>query len=586
MSDADVQTMSDADVQNTFRERVLAHPEPAMLWFVGAFVLFLPQASSFFETLVLWGDMVNPFTAGSLEIMSWYVDTMIDTLGVAGGYLMVAFGGFVLVAIVAVFVKAFFIPFTFVEVLGLEDLPISVDLLERLIVGALVAVAGLLLVFSPAGSWLSAFFGVLQDIASVFTGRWTLLSRDFMPNAGFIPPEGTDYSTGPLGPYHGTFLGLEPAIVWGIRMVLVYLYAFAWIMWLWFGYKTFRRHYRYADWTPRDDMIDRFSTHRWGQFGFVIVAMFLTMAIFGPPMGPVEQEANINDPYSHYVEYNDNGTLANVSHGVANAGSLSQGGDRNVGIMQYDDYGRFHPIGTTTNGKDLWTFMALGARVSLFIGLLAVAGSGFIATALALVTSYYKGLTDLIVVVTSDGVQSMPGLLVLILLSVLLADHPISTVYNGGLVLVLIFIFTGWAGFWRALRPPSLQVAEEDWIDAAKSYGQRPSATMKKHMAPYIIGYLLVYGSLRLGGIIISVAALSFLGLGINPPTPEWGRMVNSGEPYVASASWHIATIPGLMIVFVVVGFNALGDGIRDAVDPQSEGATGGNEAAAAGGGG
>ncbi|WP_368408389.1 ABC transporter permease [Halorubellus salinus] len=579
--------MSEKSETSTLRERILAHPEPAMIWLAGATLLFLPQASAFFETLMLWGDMVNPFTTGSLEIMSWYVDTMVGTLGPVGGYFMVAVGGLVLVSIVTVLVKAFFIPFSIVESLGLEDLPISADLLERTIVGSVITVIGVLLVFSPLGAALEGLFAVLADIATVFTDRWTLLSRDVMPNQGFQPPaSATDqYPTGALGPYHGTFLGLEPAVVWAVRVLLVYLYAFLWIGWAWFGYKTFRRHYRYADWTPRDDMIDRFSTHRWGQFGFVVVAMFLTMAIFAPPLGPVTAQENIQEPYSYQVNYTENGTVKNITHGGANSGSLSQGGDRNVGVLQYDDFGRFHPIGTTTNGKDLWTFMTMGSRVSLFIGLLAIVGSGFIAASLALVTAYYKGLTDLAVVVLSDGIQAMPALLVLILLSTVLAGHPISKVYNGALVLVLIFIAIQWAGLWRALRGPALQVSEQEWIDAAKSYGQRPTTTMKKHMAPYILGYLLVYGSLNLGGIIISVAALSFLGLGIEPPVPEWGRMVNSGQPYVASFSWHIATIPGIMVVLVVTGFNAFGDGIRDAIDPQSDGASS-DEAAAAGGGG
>jgi peptide/nickel transport system permease protein len=105
-------------------------------------------------------------------------------------------------------------------------------------------------------------------------------------------------------------------------------------------------------------------------------------------------------------------------------------------------------------------------------------------------------------------------------------------------------------------------------------------------MAPYILGYLLVYASMTLGGIIVAVAGLSFLGLGINPPTPEWGRAVNIGQSYVTTASWHISFIPGVMIVLVVTAFNALGDGIRDAIDPQSEGGeSDGAEVAASGGG-
>jgi peptide/nickel transport system permease protein len=100
-------------------------------------------------------------------------------------------------------------------------------------------------------------------------------------------------------------------------------------------------------------------------------------------------------------------------------------------------------------------------------------------------------------------------------------------------------------------------------------------------MLPYIIGYVLVYGSMTLGGAIIAISGLSFLGLGIAPPTPEWGRAINLGQDYVDTGSWHISLIPGALITLVVTGFNALGDGIRDAVDPQSD-----SESAAAGRGG
>lgn len=95
---------------------------------------------------------------------------------------------------------------------------------------------------------------------------------------------------------------------------------------------------------------------------------------------------------------------------------------------------------------------------------------------------------------------------------------------------------------------------------------------MQKHILPYIVGYLLIYASLSLGGIIIGVAGLSFLGLGITAPTPEWGRAINMGQDYVTSVSWHISLMPGVMIVLLVTAFNALGDGIRDALDPQTEG--------------
>ncbi|WP_439027922.1 ABC transporter permease [Haloarchaeobius sp. DT45] len=596
--------MSQTQENATIRERIVAHPEPALIWLGGALLLLAVEFGAFAKTMVLFGDQINPLINGSTEIGGWFVDQMFKTFGTAGGAVVSALGAVLILAVLGVFVKAIFIPFNLVERLGLEDVPMSVDLLERLIIMFGLAILWAILIYEPLGMLLPALpvigepsiaqliHGFAQTAAGV--GTWlgdtfpTLLSRDLIPNDGFKPPADMtgEYPTGPLGPYHGTFLGLAPAYAWAIRVTLVYAYAFVWLAWCWFGYKTFRKHYRYADWTPRDDMIDRLSTHRWGQFGFLMVAMFIVMALFAPTLGPVTTQENIYDPYSYTFKYTEDGQVKEVSHGTANLDSVSQGDpNRNVGPMSYDEHGRFHPLGTLTTGKDLFTFMADGARVSLFIGLLSILLGGFIATALAMVTAYYKGLADLLVVITSDSIQAMPGLLIYIMLSVVFGSHPISNVYNGGLLLALIFAATGWPGLWRAIRGPAFQVSEQEWIDAARSYGQRPTATMKKHMLPYVAGYLLVYGSLTLGGIIIGVAALSFLGLGVSPPTPEWGRAVNAGRSYVTTVSWHISTIPGLMVVFVVTGFNAFGDGIRDAIDPQSGGASA-DEAAAAGGGG
>lgn len=405
----------------------------------------------------------------------------------------------------------------------------------------------------------------------------TLLSRDVIPNAGYWNGQA----------WAETFLGLPPAYAWFVRFALVYVYAFVWIAWLWVGYNWFRRHYRQADWTPRDDVVDRLRSHRWGQFGFVIVVIFFVMALFAPALGPTTLQGNVINPYSNEIQYFEDGSVQTTTAGSANLGSTSQGaGGENVGPLSYDEYGRFHPFGTLTTGKDLFTFMMYGSRISLMIGLVSIVGSTLIATVLSMLTAYYKGLADLAVVLVSDSVQALPVLLLLILASAAFANTWIASLYSGAVLLIVIFVLSYWPFFWRAIRGPAFQISEEEWIDAAKSFGQKPRIIMRKHMLPYVVSYLLIYGSLSLGGIIISVAALSYLGLGIQPPTPEWGLAVAAGQPYVATTSWHISLIPGLMITFVVVGFNAFGDGIRDAIDPQSQGAEGGSEAAVAGGGG
>jgi peptide/nickel transport system permease protein len=420
-----------------------------------------------------------------------------------------------------------------------------------------------------------------------------LLSRETIPNQG--------WQTGPSAdaPWDGTFPtnfgfeeGLSPAAAWALRASLIVAYVLVFLYWCWYGYRTFVEHYRYADWTPRDDVVRRLRTHRWGQFGMIIVILFVTFAVFAPAISPTTFEQNVENAYSpdNAIKYfnEESGQVEETLPANANLAAASTGPDQYTLPMTYDGFGRFHPFGTMqTPGQDLFTFMAYGARISLFIGLIAIGISSFLAAAFGLLTAYYKGLVDLSVVVVSDTIQSIPAILLLILLSVVFADHWLTTIYDGGFLIAVILGFVYFPGLWRAVRGPAFQVSEQEWVDAARSYGQRSTQTMRKHMLPYILGYLLIYGSLTIGGVIITTAALSFLGIGIQPPTPEWGRAVSGGRSYVTTNSGHIAVIPGLLIVFVVTAFNAMGDGIRDAIDPQSETGEGGAaEAAAAGGGG
>ncbi|MFC5971379.1 ABC transporter permease [Halomarina salina] len=458
-------------------------------------------------------------------------------------------------------------------------------LLDALVMGITAFFDVLIGLVSPGAS--QAIVGVQQGLSNAISGFRevaeslpTLLSRQLIPNQGHL--------AGADGPWVGTFLGLEPAFAWALRVLLVLVYALFAFYWIFQGWLIYRNNYRRANWAPSDDIVNKLRNHRWGQFGILIVLLFLTMALFGSTLSPTTVSQNIQSPYGSEIQFysEESGQVESITPGDANFNSKSKGaGDQNVAPFSYDQYNRYHPFGTLPNGRDLFTFMMGGARITLIVAGLSIGLSALLAMVFSMLSAYYSGSVDLGILTTADGIVSVPQLLLLIMVSAVFANHWLAGVLDGGFLLALIFAFTGWPGLWRAVRGPALQVAQEEWVDAAKSFGQRPRVIMRKHMFPYVMGYLLVYASMSVGGIIIGLAALSFLGngLGISPPTPAWGRAISQGQSYVAGPSWHISLIPGLMIVILVTGLNALGDGLRDAIDPETESSTG--EQAAAGGG-
>jgi peptide/nickel transport system permease protein len=439
-----------------------------------------------------------------------------------------------------------------------------------------LATAAIAIIETAPVETVPSFLVSVQETAAEIP---TLLSRETIPNQGHY--DGSKWV--------GTFMGMSPDLAWMLRVALIYGYSVVVTAWLWVGYDRYRTYYRTADWTPRDDVVDRLRNHYWGLFGLFVVFVFLVMAVFAPALGTTTVDQNIKNPYSNTIEYYDTetDTVEEVTVGEANDNSESTGAASNVGVNQFDDFGRYHPFGTLPSGKDLFTFIVAGSRVSLMIGLLSVLMSATIATVFALSSAYYKGRTDDSLVLLSDAIMAMPQLLLLIFLAKMFAQTWFGEVYNGGMALAVIFAITGWPYLWRSIRGPALQVSESMWVDAARSFGQSPWTIMRKHIYPYILGYLLIYGSMTLGGAIVAVAGLTFITpeIGVQRPTPEWGRAINLGQNLVQTQSWHISLIPGVLITIIVTGFNALGDGIRDAIDPQSEAASAEGEAGGRGGG-
>ena len=556
-----------------FRERVRDDPRPAAVWLLGAAALLAVELGRVAAGLVRVGDGV----VGAAGTAAGTIGDALAAGGATSIAVWVALG--VALALLGLAVATWTRATVVLQVT--DRVPWRPQrLLDGLAVGLGIGALGWLALRVGAVDLLGRPGGVVRSLLVSLGDLPTLTARETIPNQGYRTPDGT---------WHGTFLGLSPALSWGLRVLLVHLYVAAWLGWLWAGYRWYRRHYRQADWTPRDDVVRRLRHHRWGQFGLVVVVLFLTMAAFAPTLGTTTAEQNLYAPFSNSIEYYDAdlGQVTETLVGNANLQTRSQGySAENVGPLTYDQFDRFHPFGTLTDGKDLFTFLVHGARVSLLIGLLSVGTSALLATVFALISAYYRGVADLVLVITGDTIMGVPRLLLLILLTVLLTDTWLGGLYDGGVLLGLILAGTGWPFLWRAFRGPTLQIAEEDWVDAARSYGQTPTGIMRLHMLPYLLGYLLIYSSLVLGGVILAVAGLSFLGLGITAPTPEWGRAVDLGREYVATESWHISLIPGIMVTLVVIAFNAVGDALRDAVDPRSDaGATDASETESRGGG-
>lgn len=566
----------EADAETTLRERLLRNPRPAMIWLAGAVILALLEIGRIFHGVDTLIGIVSYLATGIAGGPGFVGDNFADAIApVVGAVITAGVTAVILLAVTTPF--AAWVPDSVIDATGWSLSRAQRRWAKRLgLTGALLVFLGAWLL-TPVGAVMSglinAVTGAVDGLAETLP---SVTSRETIPNQGYERPDGSGWE--------GTFLGLEPAWAWLIRVTVVLAYATAALGWIIKGLRTYREHYRQADWTPRDDTLRRFRQNKWGLFGFAVVVMLAITALWAPAVSPVPAEDNIYTPATEFQYLNEDGEVETDLHVFANGDSRSNG-QNTVGPLSYDDYGRWAPLGTTARGQDMLTHVAYGARTSMVIALTAIGGGALIAVFLSLMSAYYKGVLDVATILASDTIQAVPAILLVMLLSVLFRDaqHPIAQPLDGGFLLALIFAFAYWPTMWRSIRGPSLQVAEREWIDAAKSYGQTPLQTMRKHMAPYIAGYIMIYSSLLMGGIIITTAALTFLGLGIQSPTPEWGRLISEGQSYISTSSFHVATIPGVLIVLVVVAFNALGDALRDAIDPEAD--VDDSEAASVGGG-
>jgi peptide/nickel transport system permease protein/oligopeptide transport system permease protein len=280
--------------------------------------------------------------------------------------------------------------------------------------------------------------------------------------------------------------------------------------------------------------------------GAVVVILLILIAIFGPffVQDPLAYHQNLIDP-----------TYNRPKTGLWHSGIS---GDHLLGVEP----------GT---GRDMLARIVHGARISLLVSFLATLMSVVIGTILGITAGFFGGWVDYVISRAMDAFLAFPLLLFAIALVGVVADDAFGLSGNGLRVTVLVIVigFFNWPYIGRIIRGQTLSLREREFVDAARSMGARNSYVLFKEILPNLVAPILVYSTLLIPTNILFEAALSFLGVGVNPPTPSWGGMLTLAVPIYSSDPMYMI-IPGMAIFITVLAFNLFGDGLRDALDPRS----------------
>ncbi|MFD1416076.1 ABC transporter permease [Oceanobacillus jeddahense] len=284
------------------------------------------------------------------------------------------------------------------------------------------------------------------------------------------------------------------------------------------------RDLQYQKSKKEQSFVRKLFRNRFAALGFLVILLLIVTAILAPVFAT-------HDPYQMDV------TKSLIGPGEAG-----------------------HILGTDSYGRDIYSRIIYGSRISLVVGISAVLFGAVFGSSLGLISGYFGGRTDTIIMRIMDGMMAFPFILLAIVL---------MTVLGQGLFNVIIAIgVSNIPGFARVVRGQVLNVKEAEYIEVTRSLGARHGRILFRHIVPNSVAPLIVYATMGVAGAIISEASLSFLGLGVQPPTASWGSMLQEGKDFLV-LSPELATFSGLAILITVLGINLFGDGLRDALDPK-----------------
>lgn len=230
-----------------------------------------------------------------------------------------------------------------------------------------------------------------------------------------------------------------------------------------------------------------------------------------------------------------------------------------VGGMEAEGSWKY-PLGTDNLGRDILARLLYDSRISLLVGFASVLVAAFAGIVLGLISGYYGGKLDSLIMRIADVFMAYPFMLLTISIIAVLG----TSIFN----LILVLGLSDWVTYARTIRGSVLSLKAKEFVEASRAIGTPHRVIITRHIFPNVISPLLVLGTLRVANIIIWESGLSFLGMGVPPPMPTWGRMLAEGRVYITDA-WWLVTLPGLAIMLTILSINLLGDGLRDALDPR-----------------